>query len=143
MWYLHLTNPDGEMFTYELGTDAAAAAALVPAAKAHAGFPQNDPLGSPWNARLAQIMAPLPDDGAEIEGVVVPGTLVTDPLDLEAGEAYAAAEAAAAMAGATVQATIALAQLDGRHLRKLLLDMAQSLGENDDPEDQQPAGAST
>jgi hypothetical protein len=127
MWYLILTNPNRDTITYELGEDAIRAAELVPAAKAHAGFPHNAPLESEWTARLAPYQAAVPADGEDIEGVIVPGTLVRAALDQVAGAAYAAAEAAAAQAGARTQATAALAQLDAASLRAVLLDMAASL----------------
>jgi hypothetical protein len=119
MWYLTLSGPDRETVTYELGNDPDDAAALVPAAKAHAGFPPGVQLESQDHARLWRV-DPIP-------GRLVP-VAELDPL---LGAAYAALELSAAQDGAKAAAMSALRQLDGPAMRELLLDLADQLKETE------------
>jgi hypothetical protein len=114
--YLTLYRPDQDTVTYRLAEDYDEAVRLVPAAKAHAGFPLHVGADSPYRAHLIRM------DG--------------DVLDVDLSEAdgagYAERESAAAdeaaRRSAKAQVAAGLGHLDQDALREVLAEALAKLG---------------
>lgn len=114
MWYLTLTQP-GRVACYALGNDANKAAGLVPAAKAHAGFPTNVAWdGADFVAQLSESDEP-------------PADLVDVDLRPRHGAEYAKRELAERLADVKATALAALGELNEAELREVLLAHAETL----------------